>query len=179
MDELWKDIENYEGLYQVSNLGRVKSLQRRVPSGMGNTRLVNENILKFGVCKGYYVVTFSKNVNKNINKGKTYRVSRLVANAFITNVDNCLEVNHINGDKFDNKISNLEWLTHKKNQEHAIKNKLYKMFPVVKIENSVIVERFPSINEAARKYNLGGGNVWGICEGRRKQTKGHYFQYEK
>ena len=53
------------------------------------------------------------------------------------------------------------------------------MIPVIKIENSIIVEKFNSINEAARKYNLRSGNVWGVCEGKRRQSKGHYFEYEK
>jgi hypothetical protein len=175
MDEIWKDINEYEGLYQVSNLGRVKSCNRIVLTTKKVLRKYKGKIMVTNsLSRGYCIVNLSKN-----NIKKNHLISRLVANAFIENKDNNLEVNHKNGNKLDNKLENLEWISHKKNQEHAIKNKLYKMLPVIKIENSIIVEKFNSINEAARKYNLRSGNVWGVCEGKRRQSKGHYFEYEK
>jgi hypothetical protein len=104
MVEIWKNIINYEGLYQVSNMGRVKSLWKG-----------KERILKSGKSIwGYYLVNLHKN-----GKIKTYSVHRLVGIAFISNPDNKPEINHIDGNKTNNRADNLEWCTHLENIEHA------------------------------------------------------------
>ena len=109
--EIWKDIEGYEGLYQVSNLGRVKSLSRIVNSGNGKM-LTKEIILTAAIGNhGYYVVRLSKD-----NVGKCFTVHSLVANAFL---EKKYEVNHINGIKTDNSLDNLEWTTRAKNARHS------------------------------------------------------------
>lgn len=96
-NEIWRDIEGYEGLYQVSNLGRVKSL--------GNDKTKKEKILKFGKNKdGYLFVVLCKE-----GKRKNYTIHRLVANAFIKNPSNLTCINHIDEDKTNNLVSNLEW----------------------------------------------------------------------
>ena len=107
MKEIWKNIKGYEGLYQVSNLGRVKSLERKDNLG----RKVNEKILKNrNATHGYIAVILSKDSNK-----KTYRVHRLVAEAFIPNPNKYLEVNHKDENKSNNRIDNLEWCDRKYN----------------------------------------------------------------
>lgn len=112
MEEIWKDVKGYEGLYQVSNLGKVKSLPK-----VGS---VKENILKnFIKDQGYLAVTVSKN-----DKRKTYLNHRLLAISFIPNPENKLEVNHKNGIKDDNRVDNLEWCTHSENIKHAYDNNL-------------------------------------------------------
>lgn len=119
--EVWKDIEGYEGLYQISNLGRVKSLERKIKRRNDRIQTVKERILKLNLNKeGYHTVKLHKK-----GKGKTYLVHRLVANTFITNPDNKLEVNHINGVKNDNNVNNLEWNTRKENMRHAVDNRLH------------------------------------------------------
>lgn len=118
MEEIWKDIKGYEGLYQVSNLGNVKSLEKRV-NGKKCHRVFKEKQLKpIETNKGYLRV-------KLCHKGKISkaRVHRLVAETFIEKPN--LEVNHINGDKKDNRLENLEWVTGKENKEHARKLGLY------------------------------------------------------
>ncbi len=110
MQEIWKDIEGYEGLYQVSNLGRVSSSPR-------NGTILNKRILKNILSNsGYFLVDLSKN-----NIQKKVLVHRLVAKTFIPNPKNKLQVNHINGIKTDNRVDNLEWVTAKQNNLHARK----------------------------------------------------------
>ena len=113
MKEIWKDIPNYEGLYQVSNLGRVKSL--------GNKSNHNKSIIMklTYTKKGYLQVRFCKNYKKT-----THRVHRLVAETFIDNPNNYKEVNHINGNKSDNRVCNLEFCNASMNSQHAWDNNL-------------------------------------------------------
>lgn len=115
MIEIWKDIEGYIGLYQLSNLGRVKSLSRF------NSR--TERILKTNsVSKsGYIIICLSKD---NIKFG--IALHRLVAEAFIPNPEGKMQVNHIDGNKLNNTVDNLEWNTASENTIHAINNKLRK-----------------------------------------------------
>lgn len=108
MIERWVQITGYEGLYEVSDMGRVRSLKRATTSG---------RILK--QCKGhggYSKVSLSRN-----NKRKTYAVHRIVATAFVPMVNGKNEVNHINGDKRDNRADNLEWCTRAENEMHAFR----------------------------------------------------------
>lgn len=117
--EIWKDIENYEGYYQVSNEGRIKSLERIV-KGVGNggtfDKLIPEKMMKLQTDK-YTSVTLTKD-------GTPHRVNvhRLVANAFIPNPDNLPEVNHKDEDKTNNKVENLEWCSRDYNQQYGTKN---------------------------------------------------------
>lgn len=121
--EVWKDVIGYEGLYQVSNFGNIKSLDRIVnkPNGVSYLR-------KGKICTqsksnlGYMTVGFTVN-NKKVNK----YVHRLVAEAFITNMNNYPQVNHIDCDKTNNRMYNLEWCTNSQNHTHASKNGLNKL----------------------------------------------------
>lgn len=121
MQEIWKDIKGYEGLYQVSNLGRIKSLkrQREVNLMYSTKATVPERILKYGTSQGYLAVTLAKNkVNTKI------RVHKLVALNFIPNPENKPHINHKDGNKHNNSVDNLEWVTPKENTKHAIENGL-------------------------------------------------------
>lgn len=120
--EIWKDIKNYEGLYQVSNYGRVKSLDHKIEAKIkyNEFRVTKGKILKLNQKRnGYLSVDLSKN-----GIVKTAQVHRLVANAFIPNPENKPQVNHINAKKYDNRICNLEWTTAKENMKHASKSNL-------------------------------------------------------
>lgn len=113
MIEIWKDIKGYEGLYQVSNFGRLRSLKKHNISKKKHKK--NCKILKIGEHRqGYKTIMLSKD-----GKQKGYLVHRLVAEAFIRNEKSKPEVNHIDADKANNCVSNLEWVTAKENSIHA------------------------------------------------------------
>ena len=118
MEEIWKDIKGYEGLYQVSNLGRVKSLERVVD--YGHMKCVRKGrIVKQFNTKDYNNVKLHKDGIRTI-----YLAHRLVATAFIPNPDNLPVVNHKDGDKTNNCVDNLEWCTASDNVKHAIQTGL-------------------------------------------------------
>jgi hypothetical protein len=111
MTEIWKDIKGYEGLYQVSNLGNVKSLSYRNHTSFSEREL----ILKPWCLKGYKGISLTRN-----NKPRRRLLHRLVAQAFIPNPENKPEVNHKDFDHGNNYVENLEWMTPKENVRHAI-----------------------------------------------------------
>lgn len=113
--EIWKDIQGYESLYQISNLGRVKSLKRKCGQGNNNSRMVNERIRRDRVnSRGYCYVSLHKN-----GKRKTFTIHRMVGLAFIINPKHYPEINHIDGIKTNNNVNNLEWVTTSMNIKHA------------------------------------------------------------
>ena len=117
MEEIWIDIKGYEGLYQVSNLGRVKSLERIASQGKRGQRSIGEKIkTPRPNKKGYLKVMLSKD---NIQKG--YFVHRLVGIAFLENKDMKPQINHKDGDVTNNCVNNLEWSTQSENMQHAFK----------------------------------------------------------
>ena len=117
MIEVWKDVLGFEGLYQISNFGNVKSLERYVfiPAYGGQFRHLDEIILsKMVGSMGYYKVVLC-----NGSKSKQVNIHRLIAIAFIPNPNNYPQVNHMDGDKQNNSINNLEWCTSKHNIRHS------------------------------------------------------------
>ena len=124
MVEEWKPIKTYEGFYEISSLGRVKSVERKVynPSvlGEGCYRTVPEKIRKPNIMKGYHCISLIKNKSH-----KVYRIHRLVIEHFKEEAPSSEhQVNHIDGDKSNNCVDNLEWVTPKENTQHAIKTGL-------------------------------------------------------
>lgn len=115
VEEIWKDIEGYEGLYQISNLGNVKSLDREVLMPNGKIQHRKERIMsKRESTDGYYIAKF--NVNKH---SKCIAIHRLVAQTFIPNPNNLPEVNHLDTNRKNNCVDNLEWCTHAENVQYS------------------------------------------------------------
>lgn len=116
--EVWKDIKDYEGLYQVSNLGRVKSIPKIKKANKGEFT-TKEIILRPGVHQGYERVVLTKNGIRS-----TKKMHRLVITAFLGE-EKDLSVNHIDSNRSNNNIENLEWVTHLENIRHARRNNRY------------------------------------------------------
>lgn len=106
--EIWKNIEGFENLYQVSNLGNVKCLKHTCPGKYGNLRTVKEHLMNPCINKknGYVYVTLS-----NKDRGRTFAIHRLVAKAFVDNPEGLTIINHKDENKLNNSADNLEWCT--------------------------------------------------------------------
>lgn len=123
MEEIFKDVPHYEGLYQVSNFGRVKSLQRLVKHNYGGLKTLKERLLRIGIDScGYCVVVLCKNGYK-----ETFKVHRIVAQCFLIPIKDKTHVNHKDGNKSNNSIDNIEWCNRSENVIHAIKTGLLKI----------------------------------------------------
>lgn len=116
--EIWKDITGYEGYFQVSNLGNFKSLDRRIKYKNSGTRLYpGKPLLKETTLDGYQRIVLMKKAVK-----KRFMCHRLVAQEFIPNPEDKPFINHINGNKSDNRVENLEWCTQSENELHSFRN---------------------------------------------------------
>jgi hypothetical protein len=181
MTEVWIDISGYEGLYQVSNLGRVKSCEKMIFHFRGGLRKLKEKIRKPVTDNyGYIVIDLYKE-----GKGKLYKVHRLVGVAFIPNEEDKKFINHKNGIKNDNNVNNLEWCTHSENQIHAFKNGLKK--PQINGEKAVLmyqkgtgefVMEFKSISNASKHLNCSNSDICNVLKGRQKSVRNNTFQYK-
>jgi len=119
--ENWKDIIDYDGLYQVSDSGNVRSINRTVAGKNKTTRNINGTHIAPFIWRGYHCVKLAKN-----GKWKHFKVHRLVLEAFSQQPQEGLDVNHIDGDKSNNRLENLEWATRKENLIHAVETRLNK-----------------------------------------------------
>ena len=179
MEEIFKDIKDYEGLYQVSNLGRIKSVEHYVNSNTGQ-RLVKEHLIaKVKDKKGYYRVSLWKD-----NKDKHYLVHRLVAETFIPNPENLPTVNHKDENPSNNCVDNLEWCTNHYNLHYGncitkISTTLGK--PVLQYTlDMVFIKEYPSAAEAFRQTGISQGNINKCCNGkyRYKSAGGYIWKFK-
>ena len=168
MNEEWRDIKGYEGLYQVSNLGRVKSFNYRGHEGcigILTPRLDG---------KGYEMVALYKE-----GKVRNTKVHRLVAQAFIPNPNNYPQVNHKDENKTNNDVKNLEWCTNEYNHNYGTRNERVGKSLSKKVICITTGEIFNSMREACRKYNIHTGSMTECCQGKRKTAGGYKWKYFK
>ncbi len=169
--EIWKDIKDFEGYYQISNLGNVKSLDREMIVNGGIRKYYSKSITQSIEKDGYLTVTLWKN-----SKSKSFRVHRLVAEAFIENPNNYEIVNHLDGNKQNNTVGNLEWCTIKENTNHAFRTGLRKSgekhrwsklteFQVRQIPN--LLNQGFSQKYISKLYGVSYSCIKNICQGRK------------
>lgn len=151
--EEWRYI--FDGTHQVSDAGNIRRAN-------GEPRKLQR------YSNGYLFIAY---------KGKHYSVHRLVAAAFVPNLEDKPEVNHINGNKADNRAENLEWCTQSENLHHAVKTGLRKA--VRKVYCKELDRTFNSMREAARELGTDFKNVWDCCNGVMTQTKGYHLEYRR
>lgn len=197
--EIWKDINGYEGLYQVSNLGNVKNLKRKVKISktLEKYKEIPEHILKpVNSKRGYLYVSLANN-----GKIKNVRIHKLVAEAFIPNDNGTLQINHINGIKSDNRVENLEWVTCKDNINKAWKMGLCEKnrellsktmkernskrdYSETKYKTSVLqydldgnlIKKYKSLSDAGRQNNVHASTIAYRIKNKSKQK--YIWKYE-
>lgn len=166
--EIWKDIRDYEGIYEISNFGRVKREKKILKSSKNSM--------------GYYLVSLSKN-----GKSKTYSIHRLVAETFIPNPSNFSCVNHKDENKENNKLDNLEWCTYQYNTTYrnAIKKRL-KTFeknsklsiPIIQYDKEEnLIKEWKSIRCVEKKLKIDSGSITKVCKGKRLSAGGYVWKY--
>ena len=188
MEEEWRDIKGYEGLYQVSNLGKVRSLDRYINARNKKKRMINGTLLRLRFNNSNYnIVSLYKDNVQDIRF-----VHRLVAETFIPNPEDKPQVNHIDGNKTNNCVNNLEWCTRSENNRHAWKTGLNKVSDnqrkaasqsakerfskkIVQYDlNGNFIKEWDSMSEAQRQLNIWHESIGKCCKGKIK-TSGKYI----
>lgn len=188
MREQWRDIVGYEGFYQVSNMGRVRSLTRTFMRSDGTKATYKSRVLK-PVGRPYLHVYLSKS-----NVHIMVRVHRLVAEAFVPNPEDLECVDHIDCDKTNNRADNLRWCSHLQNMRYAQENGLFnsnfqyellsdekklamkapRMVPIVRDDG----KEYDCVEDAARDMGVTHGAISHVLRGVTKTCKGHSFKYK-
>lgn len=177
MDEVWKDVPGFEGRYQVSNLGQVKSLERKVKSCKGEKTVYSRILRPFVDPKGYCRIT----IRDLQNHKYCFQIHRLVAKAFIPNPDNKPQVNHKNGNKTDNNIENLEWVTSRENISHSFEHELRPNVSAVlqyDLKESLLA-RYKNCLDAERKTGIKHRTIYTACVRKNHKAAGYIWKFEK
>jgi len=187
MNEVWRPVEDYEGLYEISNYGNVKSLSRKVfvtnKYNAKSTRKIKSKILIKQYIGTYYVVSLCKN-----GKYKQHYIHRLVATSFLENKNNYNYINHKDENKLNNFVDNLEWCTQKYNCNYGNRNKIvsekkknkpiknFKRVGQFDFDNNLIKE-YKNIFEAYKETNKNMTDIKKCCEGKRKKAGNYIWKY--
>ena len=174
MQEIWKDISGYEGIYQISNLGRVKSIARKTKNQYGDVN----RILKIKIEKnGYARIGLFKD-----KKQKFFEVHRLVAQAFIPNTNHYPHVNHKDENKLNNNVENLEWCTPNYNNNYGIrtlKSSITKQKKIAQYDlKGNLIKIWNSQKEAIEKLKI-SNHITDVCNNTRKTCGGYKWKFWK
>lgn len=186
MQEIWKDVQGYEGYYQVSNFGRFRSLDRVVIHGNYELELKGKIFKGRDNKRGYLLVSLCKD-NNTLNS----YIHRLVATLYVSNPYNKKEVNHIDGNKLNNHYLNLEWCTRSDNLKHAYDNGLKQGYwkgkkgnvtnnkPISKYSlNNIYICGYLSATEACRKTGIARTSITSCATGNNKTAGGYIWKYQ-
>lgn len=175
-NEFWKDVSGYEGLYQVSNKGQIKSICSHVRLQNGELMLKKPHILKPQSRNGYKCVNLFKD-----GKSRTLNIHRLVAEAFVPNPQNYPVVNHKDEDKANNIVGNLEWCSHAYNLNYKSAQRRRAISQGKAVcqfdKNGVLIARYPTLSDACRSTGINFRNISLCCKNKRKTAGGYYWVY--
>ena len=179
MNEIWKDIEGYDGAYQVSNMGRVKSVARLTTRlnqfGVHEYRIPEKVLRQRMGTSGYLCVNLHHD-----GKQVTEMIHRLVALHFCKGYADGMTVNHIDEVKTNNRADNLEWVTQKENNNHGTGIARRKKHPKEVVQMSLtgeVIRTFPSLKEAAKAVNRDPTRIGHCCHGRKKTAAGFKWKF--
>lgn len=164
MSEIWRNIEGYEGLYKISNKGRVKSLYN------GSERILRPSWMT----GGYLYVVLCKNGNQS-----NQRIHRLVAKAFIPNPENLPEINHKDENKKNNCVENLEWMRHIDNCNYGSRNERLSRKLLQYSKDGKFIMEWPGAHEVERVLGIDQGNISKCCKGKLKSSGGFIWKYKE
>lgn len=174
MQEIWKPIEGYEGQYEASNTGYIKSIERDVMRKDGKKYHRKERILKTWVDRGGYLQV---SLYDKKRKKKTCKVHRLIGLTFLRTVEGKGEINHIDEDKTNNAVWNLEWCTRKENINYGTRNQRTSK-PVAQFtKNGEFVKLHQSVHSAGRSLGIYYQNICACAHGRAKTAYGFIWKY--
>ena len=166
--EIWRDIDGYEGLYQISDKGRVKSLK------YGKERILRPGIDGSGY---YFIILYNDSVSKH------FKLHRLVAQTFIPNLYNKPQVNHLDENKLNNSVNNLEWATAKENTNYGTRNEKagYSLSrPILQYSKSgEFIKEWRSASEVERLLGINHSHIIQSCKGKRKSAGGFVWRYKE
>ena len=169
MREIWKDVKGYEGLYQVSNLGNVRGLVRDWNNRTKTIRTMRQYVTK----TGYLALRLCKD-----GKTKLWKTHRLVAEAFLENQMAFPFVNHLDGNKLNNCVSNLEWCTASRNIKHAYDTGLKRTRHVLQLsKDGKAIQIWDNMSRASESLGIGVSHIFQCCTGQRKTAGGFKWAY--
>lgn len=180
MQEIWKEIKNFENYYEISNKGRLRSKDRIIRNGQGNYLKKGQIVKPIKCTNGYLEYALKKN-----GKYKIFLAHRLIATYFIPNPDNKPEVNHLDEDITNNCVENLEWCTSKENANYGTRNKRCKennkkqCKPIIQLDlKGNRIKEYKTIGDASREVKGDISAIIRVCKGRQKTAYNYIWQYK-